>query len=73
MANNPSEKGYGDGKAGKPADNPHKSEGVLSRAFDITADVISGNAGNITQTNDKNAKAYDDAHKAGEADRKSGK
>jgi ribosome modulation factor len=64
MANTDKEKGYSDGISGKENSNPH-DRGVLSRSFDVVADVVSGNAGNITQTNDQHHSDYESGYKAG--------
>ena len=68
---NPGTKGYDAGKRGDSADsNPNKDTSVTGRMFDITTDVISGNAGNRTQSQDKAASDWDAGHKAGSEDRK---
>jgi hypothetical protein len=37
--------------------------------FDVTADVLSGNVGNINQTNDQNEREWEAGRQAGERDR----
>lgn len=67
--NNPSTEGYNAGKGGASSrDNPH-SRGPASRIFDVTADVLTGNLGNINQTNDQNERDWEAGRQAGERDR----
>jgi hypothetical protein len=65
-----SKEGYAAGKSGKSADsNPYKNDTPSGRMFDIVGDVITGNAANRTQENDKNSKDWSSAHGAGGKDK----
>jgi hypothetical protein len=74
MSDTTKQEGFEAGQKGESADsNPHDNSGVLGRMFDITADVASANAGNITQTNDQNSSDWQEGHAAGSADREENK
>ena len=68
MPKSDKEQGYNDAMSGKENSNPH-DRGVLSRSFDVVADVVSANAGNITQTNDQKHSDYESGYKAGTENR----
>jgi hypothetical protein len=64
--NDPGTEGYNAGKDGASAnDNPY-SRGPASRTFDVIADVLTGNAGNINQTNDQSERDWEAGRQAGE-------
>ncbi len=75
MANNyekESKEGYDAGKRGDSADsNPHKNDTITGRMVSIIGDVLTGNALDSTQEQDRQSDAWKGSHDAGKADRES--
>jgi hypothetical protein len=69
-SDNPGTQGYEAGKSGESSEsNPHGDDSVSGRMFDITTDVVTGNVGDRTQSQDKDASDWDAGHEAGSKDR----